>query len=247
MVCAEHRECRTRRARAGELSHPACDSSPALARRLGTRRVGADQPAAPGLNRLAAVHQRAGTAALCARPGRGRARPHRAHRETTIVDAARFTPLAAHRQFDGSAAAWKDAERERVLIFSQPYLENRLILVGRRGADVSATTLARPQGQTDRDRRGLLVRRGDRDVGPDVRAVAQRGRQPQAAPRRQADYTLMDELVVQYIVEQLRRRKHRRGCSSVRRRSSRASCILPCASRPDAESIVTGSTRSCAA
>ena len=50
---------------------------------------------------------------------------------TTIVDAAQFTPALLEGQFDGSAAAWKDAERDRVLLFSQPYLENRLVLVGR--------------------------------------------------------------------------------------------------------------------
>ena len=37
---------------------------------------------------------------------------------------------------------WKYAEREPELIYSQPYLWNRLILVGRHGSDVSATSLA---------------------------------------------------------------------------------------------------------
>ena len=66
---------------------------------------------------------------------------------TTIVDAAQFTPALLTGQFDGSAAAWKDPERERVLLFSQPYLENRLILVGRQGADVSAKSLADLKGK----------------------------------------------------------------------------------------------------
>ena len=39
-------------------------------------------------------------------------------------------------------------ERERALLFSEPYLENRLILVARRGSDVSAATLAALKGQT---------------------------------------------------------------------------------------------------
>src|SRR4029453_11159591 len=66
---------------------------------------------------------------------------------TTIVDAAKFTPSLLSNQFDGSAAAWKDPERERALFFSQPYLENRLILVGRRGGDVSAASLAALKGK----------------------------------------------------------------------------------------------------
>ena len=64
-----------------------------------------------------------------------------------IVPAADFTASLLSRRFDGSAAVWKDPERERVLIFSEPYLENRLILVGRRGSDVSATSFAALKGK----------------------------------------------------------------------------------------------------
>ena len=38
--------------------------------------------------------------------------------KTAIVSAAEFTPSLLSGRFDGSAAAWKDTERERVLIFS---------------------------------------------------------------------------------------------------------------------------------
>lgn len=58
--------------------------------------------------------------------------------KTTIVTAREFTRALLTGPFDGSAAAWKDPERERALVFSQPYLENRLVLVGRRGANVGA-------------------------------------------------------------------------------------------------------------
>ena len=58
------------------------------------------------------------------------------------MDESRLTPSLLSGEFDGSAALWKDTERERALIYSEPYLENRLILVGRQGSDVSATTLA---------------------------------------------------------------------------------------------------------
>ena len=60
---------------------------------------------------------------------------------TTIVPAAEFTPALLSGRFDGSAAVWKDPERERVLIFSQPYLENQLVLIDRHSTDVSTTTL----------------------------------------------------------------------------------------------------------
>src|SRR3954468_2290703 len=67
--------------------------------------------------------------------------------KTTLVSAAQFTPSLLTGAFDGSAAVWKDAERERVLLFSRPYLENRLVLVGRSGSDVSATKLADLEGK----------------------------------------------------------------------------------------------------
>lgn len=39
-------------------------------------------------------------------------------------------------KYEGSAAFWKSEEREQVLYFSDAYLENQLILVGRKGSDV---------------------------------------------------------------------------------------------------------------
>ena len=101
------------------------------------------------------------------------------HAETVIVDEARLTPSLLRGEFDGSAALWRDAERERALIYSQPYLENRLILVGRQGSDVSATSLADLAGkQADRPGRRVRVWRGSRDDGrADLRwCEQQRGR-----------------------------------------------------------------------
>ena len=66
---------------------------------------------------------------------------------TTIVSASQFTPALLQERFDGSGAVWKDTERERILLFSDPYLENRLVLVGRHGADVSARTVADLRGK----------------------------------------------------------------------------------------------------
>src|SRR5262245_12456517 len=48
---------------------------------------------------------------------------------TTLVAPADLTRALLSGEYDGSAAVWKDAERERVLLFSQAYLENRLVLV----------------------------------------------------------------------------------------------------------------------
>jgi ABC-type amino acid transport substrate-binding protein len=121
--------------------------------------------------------------------------------ETTIVDEADFTTALLSGKFDGSAAAWKDAEREQVLVYSDPYLENRLILVGKRGSDVSATMLGALAG-----RRIALV--GGYSYGDAVSKgsgpifVASRSEEDSLAKllANEADYTLMDELVVEYIV-----------------------------------------------
>lgn len=118
---------------------------------------------------------------------------------TTIVDAARYTPSLLNGEFDGSAAAWKDPERERVLLYSQPYLENRLILVARRGGDVSATTLAGLKGKRVAIVEGYSYGEID-DAGPTF--VRSRSEEDSLGLllTSTVDYTLMDELVVQYIV-----------------------------------------------
>src|SRR5690606_39069748 len=48
---------------------------------------------------------------------------------------------------DGSAAVWWSEDRAEYLLFSEPFLENRLVLIGRTGADVSATSFSQLAGQ----------------------------------------------------------------------------------------------------
>ncbi|MET0411420.1 MAG: transporter substrate-binding domain-containing protein [Polyangiaceae bacterium] len=106
--------------------------------------------------------------------------------------------LAIERaQQDGSAAIWKTAERERTLLFSRPYLENRLLLVGRRGTDVSATSLTQLAGKRVALTRGYaygpaleraqgLVHIYHQNDASSMRAVLE----------GKADYLLLDELMV---------------------------------------------------
>jgi polar amino acid transport system substrate-binding protein len=121
--------------------------------------------------------------------------------QTTIVDAAQFTALLAKGSYDGSAAAWKDPERERVLLFSQPYLENRLILVGRTGADVSAKALADLKGKRVAIVEGYAYGDAIDNAGPAfVRSNSEEDSLGQLLSGA-VDYTLVDEIVVQYIVD----------------------------------------------
>jgi polar amino acid transport system substrate-binding protein len=121
--------------------------------------------------------------------------------QTVIVDAAQFTPSLISGPFDGSGAAWRDPDRDRALLFSQPYLENRLILVGRTGADVSAVTLSDLKGKRVGLVEGYSYGSGIDDAGP----VLVRTRSEEDTLARllngDIDYMLMDDVVVQYIVD----------------------------------------------
>jgi polar amino acid transport system substrate-binding protein len=157
---------------------------------------------------------------------------------TTIVDAAQFTSSLLTGDFDGSAAAWKDAERERVLIFSQPYLENRLILVGRKGADVSATTMAALKGRKVAVVEGYSYGEAIDAAGPAlVRATSEEDSLARLLGGT-ADYMLMDDLVVQYIVDHHAneaRSKLQFGSTPL---VTRQLYFAVRRSRPDAQSIV---------
>jgi polar amino acid transport system substrate-binding protein len=160
--------------------------------------------------------------------------------KTTIVSAAQFTPSLLTGPFDGSAAAWKDPERERVLLFSQPFLENRLVLIARRGGDVSATVLAALKGKrvaiVEGYAYGDVV---DSNGGP----TFVRSRSEEDSLSRllngSVDYTLMDELVVQYIVQNYPKEsgaKLQIGSTALLIRDLYFALRR---SRPDAESIIS--------
>jgi polar amino acid transport system substrate-binding protein len=120
---------------------------------------------------------------------------------TTIVEASQFTTALLGGAFDGSAAVWKDPEREVALLFSQPYLENRLILVGRKGADVSAATLAALKGKRVAIVEGYSYGDAVETAGPAyVRARSEEDSMSRLLAGS-VDYVLMDEVVVQYIAD----------------------------------------------
>jgi polar amino acid transport system substrate-binding protein len=119
--------------------------------------------------------------------------------DTVIVPAADFTTSLLGRRFDGSPAAWKDQERERVLMFSEPYLENRLILVGRRGDDVSATTFSALKGKKIAIVEGYSYGDAIDSAGPTFVRTSTEEESLSQLLTSAVDYTLMDELVVRYI------------------------------------------------
>jgi polar amino acid transport system substrate-binding protein len=157
---------------------------------------------------------------------------------TTIVDAPDFTASLLSATFDGSAAAWKDAEREKVLLFSQPYLENRLMLVARRGGDVSATKLAELAGKRIAIVEGYSYGEGVEQSGP----VFVRSRTEEDSVRLlldgKVDYTLIDQLVVQYIVSNYPEESRARLAIGSAPLLTRQLYLAIRRSRPDAASII---------
>jgi polar amino acid transport system substrate-binding protein len=157
--------------------------------------------------------------------------------QTTIVDAAQFTTSLLTGPFDGSAAAWRDIERERVLLFSQPYLENRLILVARRGGDVSAGALSDLKGKRIAIVEGYAY--GDiENAGPTfVRARAEEESLKMLLDNG-VDYTLMDDLVVQYIISNYPEQARTRLQVGSKPLLTRQLYLAIRRALPDAESIV---------
>jgi polar amino acid transport system substrate-binding protein len=159
---------------------------------------------------------------------------------TTIVSAGQFTPSLLSGQYDGSAAAWKDPERERLLIFSQPYLENRLVLVARRGGDVSAKALTDLKGKKIAIVEGYAYGDAVDKAGP----VFVRSRSEEDSLARllngSVDYTLMDDLVVQYIVSNYPKESEAKLQIGLTPLISRGLYLALRRTRPDAESIIKG-------
>lgn len=104
---------------------------------------------------------------------------------------------------DGSATTWHSDERDAFLLYSKPYLQNRLVLVGRAGADVSAKAFADLKGK----RIGIVEGFAYGDVVDSAKEpVFVKGADTEASLRAllksEIDYVLVDALVVQYLFEQ---------------------------------------------
>ncbi|HVH28471.1 MAG TPA: transporter substrate-binding domain-containing protein [Vicinamibacterales bacterium] len=156
---------------------------------------------------------------------------------TTIVEAARFTSSLLN-DFDGSGAVWRDDERERVLLFSQPYLENRLILVGRTGADVSAAALGDLKGKRIAIVEGYSYGEAVDRAGPTF--VRSRSEEDSLALLLggSVDYTLMDDLVVQYIVDNYAKEAQTRLALGSKPLVTRPLYFAVRRTRPDAQAII---------
>ena len=122
----------------------------------------------------------------------------------TIVDPERWLAGLESGEFDGSAAIWWSEERAETLLFSAPYLENRLVLIAKSGAEVSASSFAELAGK----RIGIVSSYGYGEELEAARALGPEGpvfvEHPDIAASVRAllagglDYVLADSLFAEY-------------------------------------------------
>lgn len=103
--------------------------------------------------------------------------------------------------FDGSAALWLSDEREKKYLFSEAYLQNQLVVVGKKGSDVSATSF----NEFDGNKIGVVE---DYSYGIDINSGQVElvtGDNDQQNLERllsgQIDYMLVDALLIQYLLK----------------------------------------------
>lgn len=121
--------------------------------------------------------------------------------ENDIVGVTDVIKLIKEGVYHGSSALWKDNEREEYLLFSDAYLQNQLILVGLRGADVSAHKLSKLF-----NKKVAIVE--SYAYGPEIEEASRvnfvKGKSDQenltSLMKGQVDYILVDHLLIQYLM-----------------------------------------------
>ena len=121
---------------------------------------------------------------------------------TSIVEFGSVILGLQDGSFDGSGALWRSPGRETFLLFSEPYLENRLVLVGRAGSDVSAVRLSDLKGK-----KVAVV--GTYAYGETVKNASEpqfvNGQNDQENLQKlladKVDYMLVDELLIRYVLQ----------------------------------------------
>lgn len=109
-------------------------------------------------------------------------------------------------KFDGSAALWRSEEREQFLLYSDALLENRLLLIARKGSDVSAASVHELTGK----KVGIVI---DYAYGDDLEQAKEpvfvRGASTddnlRALLHGELDYVIADALVVHQLAQQFPR------------------------------------------
>jgi polar amino acid transport system substrate-binding protein len=118
---------------------------------------------------------------------------------TKILDAWTVPSDLKANKYDGCGALWKSDDREAYLLFSQPYLESRIHLVGQKGNDVSITDLSKLKGV----RLALVKGYAYGDLlasldGVEIIYGSDDVANLKMLVHDEADYTLVDDLLIQH-------------------------------------------------
>lgn len=123
---------------------------------------------------------------------------------TSTVKITKFTDVVKginSGKFDGSPAFWISDERQETCLFSKPYLYNQLILVGRKGSDVTATSFNDLSGK----KIGVVDNYdyGDFDKNQDLVIISDISNQKNLENllSDKIDYMLVDALLIQYMLK----------------------------------------------
>lgn len=104
-------------------------------------------------------------------------------------------------EFDGSPAFWISDERQEKYLFSKPYLYNQLILVGKKGSDVTATSFNDLSGK----KIGVVnnYAYGDFDNNKEIVIISDVSNQKNLENllSDKIDYMLVDALLIQYMLK----------------------------------------------
>ena len=122
--------------------------------------------------------------------------------KSDILDFGLVLEQINERKYEGSAALWKSKDRETYLMYSDPYLENRLVLVGRAGSDVSAASLAELKNKRVSIVSGYAYGTSIYTT-PGVIILPGRSDQDnlETLLEGKTDYMLVDELLIKYMLE----------------------------------------------
>ena len=119
-----------------------------------------------------------------------------------ILEFDEVLSVIKENKYDGSAALWISEKRKEYLLYSEPYLHNQLVLVGRKGSDVSARDFIELRnvkiGVVSNYAYGI---EGAEENG--VQLISRKSDQKnlEALLSKKVDYILIDDLIIQYLIK----------------------------------------------
>jgi len=122
--------------------------------------------------------------------------------ENNIIGFSEVLESIRAGEYDGSAALWLSDDREEYLLFSDPYLHNQLILVGRKGSKVDQMSISELEGH----KVGIV---GSYAYGNSIQEADVvewvSGNSDlenlQSLTNAKLDYILVDALLIEYLLE----------------------------------------------